>query len=159
MGRTGTKAGVARTSVFEVCGSPSDSRFRIQGQTGNRQRAAADLLRGAHAAIMVHVGPLPGIGNLRRVSRRSVANRTSQAADLEGGDALPCLFFRSTPSSLPLPERSKPKMTAWLTSAWMSRLPTQPSPCRSAAWRVRGFRFRRNACRKRTPCLLTNGRE
>ena len=88
-------AGVAQTSVFEVCGSSSDSRFRIQGQTGNRQPAAAHWLRRAHAAIIVHARPLPGSGNLRRLSRRTVTNKTSQAADLKGG-GLRYLAFTSS---------------------------------------------------------------
>jgi len=81
------QASVAQTSVppwREVCGSSSDSRFRLQGQTGNRQPAAAHGLRRAHAAILVHAGALASSGKLRRLGRRTVANETSQAADLKG---------------------------------------------------------------------------
>jgi hypothetical protein len=73
---------VVQTSAFEVCGSSSDSRFRIQGQTGNRQAAAAHWLRGAHAAMLVHAGALPGSGNLRRLSKRT-ATKKSQPAHIE----------------------------------------------------------------------------
>ena len=50
-------ASVAQTSVFEVCGSSADLRFRIQGQTGNRQPGAAHGLRRTHAGILVHATP------------------------------------------------------------------------------------------------------
>jgi hypothetical protein len=53
------QASVARTSVFEVRGSSSGSRFRIQGRTRNRQPAAAHGLRRANAAILVHARALP----------------------------------------------------------------------------------------------------
>ena len=81
------QASVAQTSVplwREVCGSCSDSRFPIQGQTGRRQPAATHGLRRAHAAISVHAGATPESGNLRHLSRRSVTNKTSQAADVKG---------------------------------------------------------------------------
>jgi hypothetical protein len=55
------EASVAPTSIppwREVCGSSSDSHFRIQGQTANRQPAAAHGLRRARAAILVHAGAL-----------------------------------------------------------------------------------------------------
>jgi SAM-dependent methyltransferase len=51
-------ASFTQTSAFEVCGSSSDSRFRIQGLTGNRQPAAAHGLPRAHAGTLVHAGPL-----------------------------------------------------------------------------------------------------
>jgi len=76
---------VAQTSAFEVCGSCSDSRFRMQGRTGNRQPAAAHSLHRTHAGILVHAGPLPGNGNLHRLSRRTGTNKTSQAARLKRG--------------------------------------------------------------------------
>jgi hypothetical protein len=68
----------AQTSVFEVCGSSSDLRFRIQGQTGNRQPATAHGLRRAHAGILVYAGPLPESGNLRRLSRRTATEKTER---------------------------------------------------------------------------------
>ena len=76
--------GAFQTSVFEVCGSSSDSRSRIQRQTGNCQAAAAHLLCCAHAAMLVHAGPLPRNGNLRRSSRRAVTNKTSPAMSCYG---------------------------------------------------------------------------
>ena len=64
----------------------------------------AHLLRRIHAGILVRAGASPGSGNLHRVSRRTVTNKTSQARDLNG-EGLPCLASSSAPqpSSSPLP--------------------------------------------------------
>jgi len=69
-------------SVLEVFGPSSASRFRIQGQTGDRQAVAAHWLRRAHAPMLVHAGPLPGSGNLLCSGKRAVM-RKSQPARIE----------------------------------------------------------------------------
>jgi len=67
--------------------SSSDSRSRIQRQTGNCQAAAAHWLGPTHAAILVHAGPLPGSGDLRCLSRPTVTKK-SQPARIEISVAL-----------------------------------------------------------------------
>ena len=55
---TDPKRRASVASDLEICSSSSYSCFRIQGQTGNRQPAAAHWLRRARAAVLVHPGPL-----------------------------------------------------------------------------------------------------
>ena len=80
---TRIQASVAPASVppwREVCGSSSDSRFRIQGQTGNRQPVAGHWLRRADASTLVHARPMRYCPNMG--CRAGACPRAVQIADL-----------------------------------------------------------------------------